>query len=60
MAKVKPKIAFIGVKENNVYKHPSRDVIERLDRKGVYILRTDINGMFHIRYYHDKKYVIYD
>ena len=46
--------------ENNIYKHPSREVINRLERKGVYVLRTDIHGMFHIRYYNDKKYIIYD
>ena len=60
LEKVKPRIALIGVKENNIYKHPSHEVVDRLERKGVYILRTDIHGMFHIRYYNDKKYVIYD
>ena len=58
--RVKPKIAMIGVKKNNIYKHPSQEVIDRLNRKGIKILRTDINGMFHIRYYGDKKYYIYE
>lgn len=58
--KVKPKVAMIGVKKNNIYNHPSNQVIERLERKGIKILRTDIHGMFHIRYYDDKKYYIYE
>ena len=58
--KVKPKVAMIGVKNNNIYKHPSDEVIERLNRKGIVVLRTDIHGMFHIRYYDNKKYYIYE
>lgn len=58
--KAKPSVAMIGVKENNIYKHPSQEVISRLQRKGVYILRTDRHGMFHIRYYNHKKYYIYE
>ena len=57
---VKPKVALIGVKENNIYKHPSSKVIDRLNRKGISILRTDIHGMFHIRYYDNKKFYIYE
>ena len=57
---VKPSVAMIGVKKNNIYKHPSKEVIERLKRKGIYILRTDLHGMFHILFYNNKNYYIYE
>ena len=55
---IQPQYAMIGVKKNNLYRHPSLEVIERLKRKNIKILRTDEDGMFHIRYY-GKKYVVY-
>lgn len=54
-----PRVAMIGVKKNNMYHHPSDQVIERLERKKITILRTDEDGMFHIRFYPYQKYVIY-
>ena len=45
---------------NNIYNHPSSDVIDRLSRRGIHILRTDIHGMFHIRFYDNKMYYIYE
>lgn len=56
---IHPKIAMIGVKKNNIYHHPSNQVIERLKRKQMTILRTDEDGMFHIRFYPYQKYIIY-
>ena len=43
-----PKIALIGVGKNN-FGHPSDVVIERLERKGIKIYRTDLNGEIEIR-----------
>ena len=45
---VNPKIALIGVGKNN-FGHPSDVVIERLERKGIKIYRTDLNGEIEIR-----------
>ncbi len=42
--KVNPKIALIGVGENNKFGHPNKDVIERLQSKNIKIFRTDQNG----------------
>jgi len=54
---IHPSIAMIGVKKNNIYHHPSNTVIERLNRKGIMILRTDLDGMFHIRFYGKSRYI---
>ncbi|MCD7950590.1 MAG: ComEC/Rec2 family competence protein [Erysipelotrichaceae bacterium] len=54
---IHPSIAMIGVGKNNLYGHPTDEVIERLERKGMTILRTDEDGMFHIRFYSKSYYV---
>lgn len=41
---VKPKIALIGVGENNTFGHPNNSILERLKNCGVKIYRTDENG----------------
>ena len=41
---VNPKIALIGVGKNNKFKHPSSEVIKRLQGKKVKIYRTDEMG----------------
>lgn len=55
---IEPDIAMIGVKKNNIYRHPSSQVIERLKRKNITILRTDEDGMFHIRFYNKSRYIL--
>lgn len=42
--KVKPKIALIGVGENNHFGHPNDGVLERLKAIGARIYRTDKSG----------------
>lgn len=42
--KMKPKIALIGVGENNNFSHPNEQVIERLQENGVRVYRTDNDG----------------
>lgn len=42
--KVKPTYAIISVGKENSYKHPNKNVIERLEKIGATILRTDENG----------------
>lgn len=46
---VKPKIALIGVGENNKFGHPTEDVIKRLTENKVKIYRTDRNGEISIK-----------
>ncbi|MBQ9658124.1 MAG: hypothetical protein IJV31_05075 [Clostridia bacterium] len=41
---VNPKIALIGVGENNKFGHPNEVVLERLENLGSQIYRTDKNG----------------
>ena len=41
---VQPKIALIGVGENNLYGHPNSEVLARLARFGIKIYRTDEDG----------------
>lgn len=41
---VNPKIALIGVGENNTFGHPNEMVLQRLKEKGCRIYRTDQNG----------------
>lgn len=55
---IDPQIAMIGVKKNNMYHHPSSEVLERLRRKQITILRTDEDGMFHIRFYGKSRYIL--
>ena len=45
---VHPRIAMIGVGEHNLYGHPARIVIKRLEERKIKILRTDLDGSFSI------------
>ncbi|MBB3906924.1 DNA internalization-related competence protein ComEC/Rec2 [Anoxybacteroides rupiense] len=47
---IKPQIAIISVGKNNRYHHPHHDVIARLKKHGVRILRTDEHGAIRYRY----------
>lgn len=40
----KPRMAVISVGEGNMYRHPSREVLDRLDRHQIPVLRTDLHG----------------
>lgn len=46
---VSPKIAMIGVGENNTYGHPNEEVLERLQAIDCTVYRTDINGEIAIK-----------
>lgn len=41
---VNPKIALIGVGENNKFGHPSNEILKRLEAVQCKIYRTDIMG----------------
>lgn len=45
---VNPKIALIGVGQNNKFGHPSNITIEKLKSLGCRIYRTDLNGEIEI------------
>jgi len=44
LARVAPQVAAISVGENNPFGHPHPEVLERLRRAGVRVLRTDREG----------------
>lgn len=41
---VNPRIAVIGVGENNHYGHPNREVLERFNERHIPVYRTDLHG----------------
>ncbi len=45
---VDPRIALIGVGKNNLFGHPSDEVIKRLEEINVKVYRTDLNGEIEI------------
>lgn len=51
---LQPKYAFVPVGKNNRYGHPSKEVIERLDKLGATIYRTDEDGAVQYIYYGEK------
>ena len=44
LEKVSPQIAIICADKNNKHGHPHQEVLDRLRKNGVKILRTDLNG----------------
>ena len=48
LAAVQPRIAIISAGADNPYGHPSREVLERLEKAGVRVLRTDRHGSVHV------------
>jgi len=42
LRKIKPKIGLISVGKNNLYKHPSKVVLDKLENMNIY--RTDYDG----------------
>jgi len=48
LAAVHPRVAVISAGEENPYGHPSPELLERLQRAGLRILRTDRDGAVHV------------
>ncbi len=44
LEKVQPKYAVIMVGKDNVYNHPHKETIERLNSRNILFYRTDLNG----------------
>lgn len=47
---IQPSYAFISVGENNMYGHPTPEVIQTLEDANVHVLRTDQDGAVIFRY----------
>lgn len=41
---VSPKIAVISVGRNNIFGHPSEEILERLENRNIIVRRTDVEG----------------
>jgi len=46
---VSPKYAVISAGEKNKYGHPNKEVLDRLEKFGAQIFRTDLNGLIKIK-----------
>jgi competence protein ComEC len=44
----KPRLALISAGPNNIYHHPSKQIVERLEEHGARVLRTDRDGMIRL------------
>ena len=55
---IKPKNAIISVAENNRYNHPSKEVIDRLDKYNINTYLTSKNGMIKIKLYEKQLKII--
>jgi competence protein ComEC len=55
LAAVDPEVALVSVGRRNRYGHPAPAVIRRLERHGVRILRTDLNGHIALRVQPDRR-----
>jgi competence protein ComEC len=49
LAATAPRLALLSVGKRNRYRHPAPTVIERLDRHGSFLFRTDHHGMVEVR-----------
>jgi competence protein ComEC len=50
LAATAPRLALLSVGKRNRYRHPAPTVIERLDRLGSFLFRTDHHGMVEVRF----------
>lgn len=50
---VNPDVAVISVGKNN-FGHPSKEVLERMDIRDIYVLRTDMSGALVLKTYGEK------
>lgn len=55
---VKPQITLIGVSQNNKYDHPSKIVLERLNKLNSRIYKTSENGEITIKVRNSRNYKI--
>jgi competence protein ComEC len=48
LAGVQPRLGIVSAGEDNPYGHPSPQLLERLEKAGVRVLRTDRDGAVHV------------
>ncbi len=58
LAATEPKYAVISVGRHNRYRHPNPAVLDRLERQGVQVLRTDRDGAIRVRVGQDGRLAI--
>ena len=54
--RIQPKVAIISAGKNNRFGHPHREVVERLEKRGVVVYRTDESGAISFRYRKESGY----
>lgn len=47
--RARPRLALVSAGRNNRFGHPTREVLERLERAGARIYRTDLDGTIRLR-----------
>lgn len=50
---VNPNLALVSAGRRNPYGHPSPEVVTRMERRGVRVLRTDLHGRIEVRFRRD-------
>lgn len=58
LKEIKPRVSLIGVGKNNLFGHPTNEVLERLEQINSLIYRTDLNGEITINVNSKGKYFI--
>ena len=53
LASVAPRLALVSAGRRNPYGHPSAEVVARMERQGVRVLRTDLHGRIEVRFRRD-------
>jgi competence protein ComEC len=56
LARTSPETALISVGRRNRFGHPDRAVLNRLEKEGARVLRTDLNGILVVRARRDGSY----
>ena len=50
LEEVRPQLAVISCGKNNMYHHPHRETLERLQQRGCHVLRTDRQGCIKVEF----------
>ncbi|KKU60350.1 MAG: beta-lactamase domain protein, partial [Microgenomates group bacterium GW2011_GWE1_47_12] len=50
LERIKPELAIISVGKGNRYGHPTQETLERLERVGTEIARTDQEGIIEVNF----------
>lgn len=54
LQKINPEAAFVSVGKDNSYGHPASTVLKDLESLGIYLWRTDSNGLLHWQFVNQK------